>query len=131
MMRVAIEDCIDKIENRFELVLLASHRARHISQGARPTVDHENDKNTVIALREIASGNLSPGDLEEDFIHTLQRQVEVDEPDSEINSSANPDFYNDSSWNDSGQQPSFGQMSEMDLLQGIDGIVAPDKREDY
>ena len=81
MARVTVEDCIDKVDNRFDLVLLASHRARQISQGAMITVDRDNDKNPVVALREIADETLSPGDLKEDLIHSLQKHVEVDEPE--------------------------------------------------
>ena len=69
MARVTVEDCIDKVDNRFDLVLLASHRARQVSQGAMITVDRDNDKNPVVALREIADETLSPGDLKEDLIH--------------------------------------------------------------
>ncbi|AHA27945.1 DNA-directed RNA polymerase subunit omega [Candidatus Liberibacter americanus] len=127
MSRVTVEDCIDKVENRFDLVLLASHRARNISQGARPTITSGNDKNTVLSLREIADGNLSPDDLEEDFIHSLQKHVEVDEPDSEINHSSDHDYYNDFSEQ---KQVAFRQMSERDLLDGMAGIVPPDKRDD-
>lgn len=83
MARVTVEDCIDKVDNRFELVLLASHRARQISQGASILVDRDNDKNPVVALREIADEALSPGDLKEDLIHSLQKHVEVDEPEEE------------------------------------------------
>ncbi|MGT3589813.1 DNA-directed RNA polymerase subunit omega, partial [Escherichia coli] len=82
MARVTVEDCVDKVENRFELVLLASHRARLISQGAAITIDRDNDKNPVVALREIAEETLSPGDLKEDLIHSLQKHVEVDEPEA-------------------------------------------------
>ena len=81
MARVTVEDCIDKVDNRFELVLLASHRARQISQGAQITIDRDNDKNPVVALREIADETLSPDDLKEDLIHSLQKHVEVDEPE--------------------------------------------------
>src|SRR3989442_13122807 len=83
MARVTVEDCIDKVENRFDLVLLASHRGRMISSGAQITVDRDNDKNPVVALREIADETISPGDLKEDLIHSLQKYVEVDEPESE------------------------------------------------
>ena len=83
MARVTVEDCIDKVENRFELVLLASHRARMISSGAPLTIDRDNDKNPVVALREIADETVAPGDLEEDLIHSLQKYVEVDEPEAE------------------------------------------------
>ena len=84
MARVTVEDCIDKVENRFELVLLASHRARMISSGAQITLDRDNDKNPVVALREIAETTVSPGDLKEDLIHSLQKYVEVDEPEPEV-----------------------------------------------
>ena len=83
MARVTVEDCIDKVENRFDLVLLASHRARMISSGAQITLDRDNDKNPVVALREIAEKTISPEDLKEDLIHSLQKYVEVDEPEPE------------------------------------------------
>src|SRR5246500_2090405 len=83
MARVTVEDCIDKVDNRFDLVLLASHRARMISSGAQITIDRDNDKNPVVALREIADEMVSPGDLKEDLIHSLQKYVEVDEPEPE------------------------------------------------
>ena len=75
MARVTVEDCIDKVENRFDLVLISSHRARLISSGSQITVDRDNDKNPVVALREIAEVALSPEDLMEDLIHTLQKHV--------------------------------------------------------
>ncbi len=83
MARVTVEDCIDKVENRFELVLLASHRARMISNGSPLTIDRDNDKNPVVALREVAEQTVSPEDLKEDLIHSLQKYVEVDEPEAE------------------------------------------------
>src|ERR1700740_80520 len=83
MARVTVEDCIDKVDNRFDLVLLASHRARMIPSAAPITIDRDNDKNPVVALREIADETVSPGDLKEDLIHSLQKYVEVDEPESE------------------------------------------------
>ena len=83
MARVTVEDCIDKIPNRFELVLLASHRARSISAGAQITVQRDNDKNPVVALREIADKKIPTDDLREDFIHSMQKYVEVDEPEAE------------------------------------------------
>ena len=81
MARITVEDCVDKVPNRFELVLLSAHRARMISNGSPLTVDRENDKNPVVALREIADENVSPEDLNEDLIHSLQKYVEVDEPE--------------------------------------------------
>ncbi len=83
MARVTVEDCIDKIPNRFELVLLASHRARTISAGAQIAVQRDNDKNPVVALREIADKKIATDDLREDFIHSMQKYVEVDEPEAE------------------------------------------------
>src|SRR5271166_1113899 len=83
MARVTVEDCIDKVENRFELVLLAAHRARAVSPGAPITIERDNDKNPVVALREIADETISPEDLKEDLIHSLQSHVEVDEPEPE------------------------------------------------
>ena len=83
MARITVEDCVDKVPNRFELVLLAAHRARMIANGSPLTLDRENDKNPVVALREIAEENVSPEDLNEDLIHALQKYVEVDEPEAE------------------------------------------------
>src|SRR6201986_1040901 len=83
MARVTVEDCIDKVENRFDLVLLAAHRARMISSGTQIAVDRDNDKNPVVALREIAEQASSPEDLKEELVHSLQKYVEVDEPEPE------------------------------------------------
>lgn len=83
MARVTVEDCVDKVPNRFNLVLLAGHRARTISSGAPITIERDNDKNPVVALREIASETISPDDLKEDLIHSMQKYVEVDEPEPE------------------------------------------------
>jgi DNA-directed RNA polymerase subunit omega len=78
MARVTVEDCIDKVENRFELVLVASHRARMISSGQQITVDRDNDKNPVVALREIAEETVRPDQLKEGLVQSLQK-VQVDE----------------------------------------------------
>lgn len=83
MARVTVEDCVDKVPNRFELVLLTAHRARAISSGAPLTVDRDNDKNPVVALREIAEGAIPAERLEDLLIHSMQRHVEVDEPEEE------------------------------------------------
>lgn len=82
MARVTVEDCVDKIPNRFDLVLLSAHRARQLSGGADPLVDRDRDKNPVVALREIAVKSLKPDELKEEFIKSLQRHAEVDEPES-------------------------------------------------
>ena len=127
MARVTVEDCIDKVDNRFDLVLLAAHRARQISQGAPITIDRDNDKNPVVALREIADRTLAPGDLEEDLIHSLQKHVEVDEPESELGEmTESPDSV------DVPEQISFGggAMTEEELLAGIEGLVPPEKSDD-
>ena len=82
MARVTVEDCVDKVPNRFELVLLAAHRARSIANGSPMTVEQENDKNPVIALREIADEMIPSDDLREGLIHSIQKNVEVDEPEA-------------------------------------------------
>lgn len=81
MARVPVEDCVDKVTNRFELVLLAVHRARLIGNGSHVTIKPEDDKNGVIALREIAEKTISAGDMREWLIHSLQRDVEIEEGD--------------------------------------------------
>ncbi len=83
MARVTVEDCVLKIPNRFELVMLAAQRARNISAGAGLTVEKDNDKNPVIALREIAEETVELGTLEEALVKGLQRHVEMDEPENE------------------------------------------------
>lgn len=82
MARVTVEDCVDKIPNRFELVLLAAHRARAIANGSAITVPADDDKNPVIALREIAERTLSPDDMRETLISSIQKNTEVDEPEA-------------------------------------------------
>lgn len=84
MARVTVEDCVDKVTNRFELVLLASHRARGMSAGAELLVERDNDKNPVVALREIADKKLIPAEIREDLVGSLQKQVDVDEPEEEM-----------------------------------------------
>ena len=83
MARVTVEDCIDKVENRFDLVLLASHRARTISSGSQITVERDNDKNPVVALREIADETVDLDGLRNNLVTGLQRHVEKDEPEEE------------------------------------------------
>jgi DNA-directed RNA polymerase subunit omega len=129
MARVTVEDCIDKVENRFELVLLASHRARMISSGAPLTVDRDNDKNPVVALREIADQTVQPEDLKEDLIHSMQKYVEVDEPEPEaVPMIASP---NSASGAGDAGEVAFDRMSEEELLRGLESMVPPDKTEDF
>jgi len=84
MARVTVEDCVEKIPNRFELVAIAAQRARHISAGAALTVERDNDKNPVISLREIADETVNIKELKEDLIKSLQRHVEQDEPEDDL-----------------------------------------------
>ena len=125
MARVTVEDCIDKVENRFELVLLAAHRARMVSSGAHITIDRDNDKNPVVALREIAERTISPGDLKEDLIHSLQKYVEVDEPEPETvpmiaGSSGNVEADD--------MEIAADRMTEEELLKGLEGLAPPEVR---
>ena len=83
MARVTTEDCVDKVPNRFDLVMLAAHRAREISSGSPVTVDRDNDKNPVVALREIAEETQGADDLRERLIESNQSQIEVDEPEDD------------------------------------------------
>jgi DNA-directed RNA polymerase subunit omega len=117
MARVTVEDCIDKVENRFKLVLLAGHRARNIAGGAPLTLDRDNDKNPVVALREIADETVQAADLEEDLIHSLQKYVEVDEPEPE----AVPMLTSGAGDSDI----AFDRMTEEDLLRGLEGLQPP------
>lgn len=129
MARVTVEDCVDKVDNRFELVLLASHRARLISSGAPLTIDRDRDKNPVVALREIADETITPDDLKEQLIHSLQKYVEVDEPDAETvpllgNVPAAAATASDDA------DVSFDRMSEDDLLRGLENLEPPSASDD-
>ena len=89
MARVTVEDCVDKIPNRFDLVLLAAQRARQISGGADLTLDRDRDKNPVVALREIAEQTVKPAHLEEALVSHLQRvQIDDDDAPDEVGSLA-------------------------------------------
>lgn len=126
MARVTVEDCIDKVNSRFDLILLAAHRTRQLAQGEIPMLDQNNDKNTVLALREIAESVVSPEDLHESLIHALQKHVEVDEP--ELHSSQDLNTMQEDELLES---PSFSQLSEEELLSGIEQLIAPTKNEDF
>ncbi len=119
MARVTIEDCIDKLPNRFELVLLAAHRARLVSQGAPLTVDRDRDKDPVVSLREIAAETINKDDLREEFIHAMQKHVEVDEPEQ----TEMPLIAQSGDMGAVGaQEESFEQMTEEELLRGLEGM---------
>ena len=111
MARVTVEDCIDKVDNRFDLVLLAAHRARMISSGSQLTVDRDNDKNPVVSLREIAETTISPEDLREELVHSLQKFVEVDEPEP-----------------DTVPLIAVERMTEEELLKGLEGLAPPEEQ---
>lgn len=130
MARVTVEDCIDKVPNRFELVLLASHRSRQISSGSEISVDRDKDKNPVVALREIADEQLSPGDLKEDLIHSLQKHVEVDEPEEIVTSLSEAEGGEDENA-EPAQQSNFDTLTEEELLSGIQQLVPPEKTDDF
>lgn len=133
MARVTVEDCIDKVENRFELVLLAAHRARMISSGSPLTLDRDNDKNPVVALREIAEQTVSPEDMKEDLIHSLQKYVEVDEPEAEavpLVPSANVPQPTTQINQVDDSAVEFDRMSEEDLLRGLEGLVPPERSDE-
>jgi DNA-directed RNA polymerase subunit omega len=120
--RVTVEDCIERIENRFDLVLMAAHRARMISAGAAITVDRDNDKNPVVALREIGDGAISPEDLREELLHSMQKYVEVDEPERHVAPLL------DAGSADEGD--TFDTISEDELLRGIESLAPPERRDD-
>ena len=84
MARVTVEDCVLKVPNRFELVLLSAQRARNISRGEQLTIDRDNDKNPVVALREIADETLHLPDLEQDLVKSLSRVPEPEPVDEEV-----------------------------------------------
>lgn len=111
MARVTVEDCVEKVSNRFELVLLAGQRARSVSAGAALTIDRDNDKNPVVALREIAEETVKSDDLREDFIHSMQRHVEVDEPEE--------DNMRLLTAGEETAPPQMDRMTEEELLRGL------------
>ena len=122
MARVTVEDCIDKVPNRFELVLLSAYRARLIAQGASLTVERDRDKDPVVSLREIAAETINKDDLREEFIHAMQKHVEVDEPEETetplITQSGEMVVASDANEDTS----EFEQMTEEELLRGLEGM---------
>ena len=127
MARVTVENCVDKVTNRFELVLFAAHRARGMSAGAELLVERDNDKNPVVALREIADEKLVPDEVREDLIGSLQKQVDVDEPEEDVVApvAAPSDDANSS-------QEEMTTMSEDDILTALQALenMAPKERSD-
>ena len=131
MARVTVEDCVDKVSNRFDLVLLAAQRARQISGGADLTIDRDRDKNPVVALREIAEESVQPDDVREQLIHSLQKYVEVDEPEAEtvplLSAAAAAPI---PAGGGDGDDVTFDRMSEEDLLRGLEELVPPAESDD-
>ena len=123
MARVTVEDCVDKVPNRFELVLVAAHRARALTAGAAVTVELENDKNPVVALREIAEKTVPADDLREGLIHSIQKNVEVDEPEEgaapRITQDRRPMLGRD----DQSADTSVDVMTEEQLLRGMESMT--------
>lgn len=107
MARVTVEDCVEKVPNRFNLVLLASTRARAIAAGSSITIDRDNDKNPVVALREIADDTVSPDELRESLIASLQRVDEHSEAEEEAETLALL------------ADPTHAQMSEQELVRAL------------
>ena len=94
MARVTVEDCIDKVESPYQLVLVAKERTTQLNSGVEPTLDRDNDKNTVIALREIATENVKVPDLAESAVYKLRKHVEQVDDGSENDEDIGDDFEN-------------------------------------
>ena len=127
MARVTVEDCVDKVESRFDLVLYSAFRSREMSEGAELQVERENDKNPVVALREIAENKLKSADLEEDLIESLQTQIDVDEADEDYiplipqeNDSLGTSAKNNDDSEKESEEPEQKQMTEEELLKAIE-----------
>lgn len=115
MARVTVEDCILKVPNRFELVMLAAQRARDVSSGAPLTMDRDNDKNPVVALREIAEGSIDLDSLSHSLVQGLRKHVETEEPEEEGGfGSGDQEILRDLSQT----APEEGAMGEDDALDG-------------
>jgi DNA-directed RNA polymerase subunit omega len=124
MARVTVEDCVEKVPNRFELVLLAAHRARAIADGSAMTVAVDNDKNPVIALREIADATIPCEDMREALIHSIQKNVEVDEPEAAAAPLMPPDRRAPMlGRDDPGSDSQVDVMTEEQLLRGLESMT--------
>mgnify|MGYP006272556379 FL=1 len=108
MARVTVEDCIDKVDNRFDLVLLAAHRSRMIAAGSKPLVERDRDKNPVVALRELAADKITSDDITEDLVTSLQTQLDIDEPEDAEGVAA-----------EKADLPEHDTVSEDELLQAL------------
>ena len=116
MARVTVEDCVEKVPNRFELVMLAAQRARKIGSGAPLLIDRDNDKNPVVSLREIAEEKISPGELNEELIRNNQRIIEMDDSEDVIDQ-----MDSEAEWNAIAAQRAAEGMEEFaDIKDGDD-----------
>ena len=141
MARVTVEDCVLKVPNRFDLVMLAAQRSREIASGAQLTVDRDRDKNPVVALREIAEETTDLGNLGESLIQSMQKHVEIDEPEEdapefdvpsipglEIGSSEAEEMVPDAlavENEDGEEEPEAGPSQEGDVAEDPDMDAAP------
>ncbi len=121
MARVTVEDCLDKVENRFELVLVASQRARRIGTGAALTVERDNDKNTVVALREIAEETVEVDDLKEEMIQSYQRYLPQDQEEDIIDL-----MDGEQEWGEISETVAAGGMYASEEI----GAASPDANQD-
>ena len=127
MARVTVEDCVTRVPNRFELVLLAAHRTRAIAAGEPLTVERDNDKNTVVALREIAVQSIDQADLRESLLRGMQRHVETDEPEEDEMSllMAQEQWGQEGAQADKAAATAVAKDAEADSVEGAD--AAPDQ----
>ena len=145
MARVTVEDCIEKIPNRFDLVMVAARRSRDVSSGAEINIERDNDKNPVVALREIAEEMIPVDEISESLIHSLQRHVEIDEPeeDSDDIEIGNVDLIDDLSGrsdqrqvggyevgkaaDEMGMQIRDGEAADKNIFEDVDSAVLSDE----
>jgi DNA-directed RNA polymerase subunit omega len=134
MATIFLDDCLDTIENRFMLVVLAAHRARVIRTSKTALIPINGSKLTVVALREIAGKNIHQIELENDLVESLQTQIEVDvteptpsAPRAEFEAGDNQP----SSESNRAEEIRFDLMSEDELIAGLEGIVEPERKEEY
>ena len=145
MARVTVEDCIEKIPNRFDLVMVAARRSRDVSSGAEINIERDNDKNPVVALREIAEEMIPVDEISESLIHSLQLHVEIDEPgeDSDAIEIGNVDLIDDLSGrsdqrqvggyevgnaaDEMGMQIRDGEAADKNIFEDVDSAVLSDE----
>ena len=145
MARVTVEDCIDKIPNRFDLVMVAARRSRDVASGAEINIERDNDKNPVVALREIAEEMIPVDEISESLIHSLQLHVEIDEPeeDSDDIEIGNVDLIDDLSGrsdqrqvggyevgnaaDEMGMQIRDGEAADKNIFEDVDSAVLSDE----